>query len=124
MFSPAYRFVTGTVWALVAVLAMPSGSTAQISQLAGWKSELAEAIDGRRKFTANIVDQIFSFAELGFQEFETSAYLVELLREHGFTVEEGVAGIPTAWVATWGSGRPKISLGTDIDNIPKASQTP
>ena len=124
MFSPTYRFVTGTVWALVAVLAMPSGSTAQISQLAGWKSELAEAIDGRRKFTANIVDQIFSFAELGFQEFETSAYLVELLREHGFTVEEGVAGIPTAWVATWGSGRPKISLGTDIDNIPKASQTP
>ncbi|HIF56636.1 MAG: amidohydrolase [bacterium] len=124
MFSPAYRFVTGTVWALVAVLAMPSGSTAQISQLAGWKSELAETIDGRRKFTANIVDQIFSFAELGFQEFETSAYLVELLREHGFTVEEGVAGIPTAWVATWGSGRPKISLGTDIDNIPKASQTP
>jgi len=124
MFSPAYRFVNGTVWALVAVLAMPSGSTAQISQLAGWKSELAEAIDGRRKFTANIVDQIFSFAELGFQEFETSAYLVELLREHGFTVEEGVAGIPTAWVATWGSGRPKISLGTDIDNIPKASQTP
>ena len=124
MFSPTYRFVTGTVWALVAVLAMPSGSTAQISQLAGWKSELAEAIDGRRKFTANIVDQIFSFAELGFQEFETSAYLVELLREHGFTVEEGVAGIPTAWVATWGSGQPKISLGTDIDNIPKASQTP
>ena len=124
MFSPAYRFVNGTVWALAAVLAMPSGSTAQISQLAGWKSELAEAIDGRRKFTANIVDQIFSFAELGFQEFETSAYLVELLREHGFTVEEGVAGIPTAWVATWGSGRPKISLGTDIDNIPKASQTP
>ena len=124
MFSPTYRFVTGTVWALVAVLAMPSGSTAQISQLAGWKSELAEAIDGRRKFTANIVDQIFSFAELGFQEFETSAYLVELLREHGFTVEEGVAGIPTAWVATWGSGRPKISLGTDVDNIPKASQTP
>ena len=124
MFSPAYRFVTGTVWALVAMLAMPSGSTAQISQLAGWKSELAEAIDGRRKFTANIVDQIFSFAELGFQEFETSAYLVELLREHGFTVEEGVAGIPTAWVATWGSGQPKISLGTDIDNIPKASQTP
>tara|TARA_Y100000588_G_scaffold116126_1_gene127173 strand:+ start:496 stop:2124 length:1629 start_codon:yes stop_codon:yes gene_type:complete len=115
-----------TVSGLVAALAMPSGSIAQIhtGQLASWKSELAEAIDGRRGFTANIVDQIFSFAELGFQEFETSGYLVELLREHGFTVEEGVAGIPTAWVATWGSGQPKISLGTDIDNIPKASQMP
>ena len=126
MFSSKYRFVIATVSVLVAALAMPSGSIAQIQigQLASWKSELAEAIDGRRGFTANIVDQIFSFAELGFQEFETSGYLVELLREHGFTVEEGVAGIPTAWVATWGAGRPKISLGTDIDNIPKASQMP
>ena len=126
MFSSKYRFVIATVSVLVAALAMPSGSIAQIQigQLASWKSELAEAIDGRRGFTANIVDQIFSFAELGFQEFETSGYLAELLREHGFTVEEGVAGIPTAWVATWGSGQPKISLGTDIDNIPKASQMP
>ena len=126
MFSSKYRFVIATVSVLVAALAMPSGSIAQIQigQLASWKSELAEAIDGRRGFTANIVDQIFSFAELGFQEFETSGYLAELLREHGFTVEEGVAGIPTAWVATWGSGRPKISLGTDIDNIPRASQMP
>ena len=126
MFSSKYRFVIATVSVLVAALAMPNGSIAQIQigQLASWKSELAEAIDGRRGFTANIVDQIFSFAELGFQEFEPSGYLAELLREHGFTVEEGVAGIPTAWVATWGSGRPKISLGTDIDNIPKASQMP
>ncbi|HIA73170.1 MAG TPA: amidohydrolase [Gemmatimonadetes bacterium] len=124
MSSPTCRCVIATAWAVVAALAVPSGSVAQLGQLDGWKSELAEAIDGRRKFTANIVDQIFSFAELGFQEFETSAYVVDLLRENGFTVEEGVAGIPTAWVATWGSGRPKISLGTDIDNIPKASQTP
>ena len=126
MFSSKYRFVIATVSVLVAALAMPNGSIAQIQigQLASWKSELAEAIDERRGFIANIVDQIFSFAELGFQEFETSGYLAELLREHGFTVEEGVAGIPTAWVATWGSGRPKISLGTDIDNIPKASQMP
>ena len=126
MLSSKYRFVIATVSILAAALAMPNGSIAQIQigQLASWKSELAEAIDERRGFTANIVDQIFSFAELGFQEFETSGYLAELLREHGFTVEEGVAGIPTAWVATWGSGRPKISLGTDIDNIPKASQMP
>ena len=89
-----------------------------------WKAELLDDIDSRRAFTADMVDQIFSFAELGFQEFETSAYLVELLRSEGFTVEEGVAGIPTAWVATWGSGEPVISLGTDLDNIPRASQTP
>ena len=102
------------------------GASAQVSpgELEEWKAALATDIESRRDFTADIVDQIFSFGELGFQEFETSSYLVALLRDHGFTVEEGIAGIPTAWVATWGEGEPKISLGTDIDNIPKASQTP
>ena len=109
---------------LLLTLGAPRAATAQPAQLDEWKSQLVESIEGRRKFTANIVDQIFSFGELGFQEFETSRYLVALLRDNGFTVEEGVAGIPTAWVATWGSGSPKISLGTDIDDIPKASQMP
>ena len=109
---------------LLLTLGAPRAAAAQPVQLVEWKSQLAESIEGRRKFTADIVDQIFSFGELGFQEFETSRYLVALLRDNGFTVEEGVAGIPTAWVATWGSGSPKISLGTDIDDIPKASQTP
>jgi len=111
--------------ALIATAVCPISMEAQQpAQLEVWKSELADLIEGRRQFTANMVDQIFSYGELGFQEFETSRYLVDLLRDNGFTVEEGVAGIPTAWFATWGSGEPKISLGTDIDNIPKASQTP
>ncbi len=113
------------LWVLaIALVAQPRPLTAQPAQLDEWKAELVDMIEGRRTFTANMVDQIFSYGELGFQEFETSRYLVALLREEGFTVEEGVAGIPTAWVATWGSGQPKISLGTDIDDIPKASQTP
>src|SRR5213079_3624871 len=57
-------------------------------------------------------------------ETETSRYLVDLLRKNGFTVREGIAGIPTAWVASWGSGKPVISLGSDIDDIPQASQKP
>ena len=88
------------------------------------KRELITEIDSRAKFTQEMVDQIFSFGELGFQEIETSKYLVALLRKEGFRVEEGYAGIPTAFVATWGSGKPVISLGTDIDGIPQASQKP
>ena len=103
---------------------LPTPATGQNPELDEWKEGLVEYIQDRREFTSDMVDQIFSYGELGFQEFETSRYLVQLLRDNGFTVEEGIAGIPTAWVATWGSGRPKISLGTDIDNIPKASQTP
>ena len=71
-----------------------------------------------------MVDSVFSFGELGFQEFETSKYLTGILEKEGFKVERGVAGIPTAFVATWGEGKPVIALGSDIDDIPQASQKP
>ena len=86
--------------------------------------EAVADVESRSRFTQQMIDQIFSYGELGFQEVETSRYLVDLLRHNGFTVEEGVAGIPTAWVATWGSGKPVIALGSDIDGIPQASQKP
>ena len=75
-------------------------------------------------FTQQMVDSIFSFGELGFQEVETHRYLIDLLKKNGFTVQEGIAGIPTAFMATWGSGKPVIALGSDIDGIPQASQKP
>ena len=78
----------------------------------------------RAKLAQVMVDSIFSFGELGFQEVETSRYITGVLRDNGFEVEEGIAGIPTAWMARWGSGSPVIALGSDIDGIPKASQKP
>jgi aminobenzoyl-glutamate utilization protein B len=94
------------------------------AKLAALKREAMADVDAHAKLTQQMVDQLFSFGELGFQEFETSRYLVDLLRREGFTVEEGVAGIPTAWVATWGSGKPVIAVGSDLDGIPQASQMP
>lgn len=88
------------------------------------KQEVIKKIDERQKFTQEVNDQIFSFAELGFQEVETSKYLTNLLEKNGFTVERGVAGMPTAWIAKWGSGKPVIAIGSDVDCIPKASQKP
>jgi len=88
------------------------------------KADLAGQIDGMKKQAQVMVDSVFSFAELGMQEFETSKYLSSILEKEGFKVERGVAGMPTAWVASWGSGKPVISLGSDIDDIPQASQKP
>ncbi|HTK28542.1 MAG TPA: amidohydrolase [Vicinamibacterales bacterium] len=88
------------------------------------KKDVAAEIDGMREFTQQMNDQVFSFGELGFQEFETSKYLTGILKKNGFTVQEGLAGIPTAWMASWGSGKPVIALGSDIDCIPQASQKP
>ncbi|MCZ6916506.1 MAG: amidohydrolase [Gemmatimonadetes bacterium] len=122
--SPRFRLIlASTCFLALSGVAAPDAA-AQSDRLADYKNQVTRAVEQRRQFTQQMVDQIFSFAELGFQEFETSRYLVDLLRNNGFGVEEGIAGIPTAWVATWGSGKPVISVGTDIDNIPKASQQP
>ena len=104
--------------------ATPAASATAVSPLTGLKAEAAEKVDSMRKLTQEIVDSLFSFAELGFQEFETQRYLTQILEENGFTVERGVSGIPSAWWATWGSGKPVIALGSDVDGIPKSSQMP
>jgi aminobenzoyl-glutamate utilization protein B len=88
------------------------------------KADLTGQIDAMKKRAQIMVDSVFSFGELGFQEFETSKYLSGILEAEGFKVERGVAEIPTAWVASWGEGKPVISLGSDIDDIPQASQKP
>ncbi|NII28121.1 amidohydrolase [Pseudoflavitalea sp. X16] len=93
-------------------------------KLEALKKELMAEIEKEKVFTQQMVDMVFSFGELGFQETETSRYLTGILKKNGFTVEEGIAGIPTAWTAKWGSGKPVIAIGSDIDCIPKASQKP
>ncbi len=92
--------------------------------LSGLKLEAAAAVDENSKLTQEIVDSLFSFSELAFQEFETQRYLTEILEANGFSVEQGVSGLPSAWWATWGSGKPVIALGSDVDGIPKSSQVP
>jgi len=114
---------------LVAVIAVaafgaPAQSQQSDSRLDALKDEAAQEVDRMKEFTQQVVDQIFSFGELGFQESETSRYCIDILKKNGFRVEEGISGMPTAWMATWGSGKPVIALGSDIDGIPQASQKP
>ena len=88
------------------------------------RAEVLQGIDDRRGFIQQLVDSQFSFAELGFQEFETQRYLTGILEREGFEIELGTAGLPSGWLARWGSGRPVIALGSDVDGIPRSSQTP
>jgi len=69
-----------------------------------------------------ISDSIWNFAELGMQELRSSAILIRELVEEGFTVEKGVSGMPTCFVATWGSGRPVIGILGEYDALPMLSQ--
>jgi aminobenzoyl-glutamate utilization protein B len=90
------------------------------------KEEALAKVQDRAKQVQEIVDMLFSFGELGFQEFETQRYLTGILQENGFDIELDVAGMPSAWTARWsnGSGEPVIALGSDVDGIPQSSQKP
>jgi aminobenzoyl-glutamate utilization protein B len=113
------------ILSLLLAASVASGqSTVSPEREAAMKADLAGRIDRMAKQAQVMVDSVFSFAELGFQEVETSKYLTGILEKEGFKIERGVAGIPTAWVATWGNGKPVIALGSDIDCIPQASQKP
>src|SRR5438132_7503834 len=118
--------------ALVVFLLAGSAAVAQdtarskhdIGRIEKFKAVVVDGVETRRKLAQVMNDTAFSFGELAYQEFETSRYLTEVLEKNGFKVERGVAGMPTAWVARWGSGHPIIALGSDIDCLPKANQKP
>jgi len=70
-----------------------------------------------------ISDKVWEFAELGLVEFKSSALLAEELQKHGFKVERGVAGMPTAFIATWGETKPVIAILGEYDALPGLSQS-
>ena len=111
------------LFVLVCCLGLPAAS-AQVPTLDALKSEAVRSIDSRKDFTQVMVDSIFSFAELGFQETQTSKFITEILEKEGFQIQRGVAGMPTAWVASWGNGKPVIGFMADIDGLPETSQKP
>ena len=94
------------------------------AKIEAMKSKALQIVESKAKNIQEMVDMVFSYGELGFQEVETSKYLTGILEKNGFTIERNLSGIPTSWMARWGNGSPVIALGSDIDCIPKASQKP
>ncbi|AQG79935.1 amidohydrolase [Spirosoma montaniterrae] len=82
------------------------------------KQTAIASLDSRFSDYAGISKQIWDFAELGYMEEKSSALLQEQLRKEGFTVSAGVAGIPTAFVATYGTGKPVIGILGEYDALP------
>ena len=83
---------------------------------------LISAIDARSARYADLAKQIWSFAEVGYQEVKSSALLASELETAGFKVTRGVVGIPTAFVAEFGSGKPVIGILGEFDALPGLSQ--
>ncbi len=86
------------------------------------KQVVASAIDARAERYGALAQQIWDLAEVGYQETRSSALLQEELRGAGFRVEAGVADIPTAFIASWGSGGPVIGILAEFDALPGITQ--
>lgn len=89
--------------------------------LAG-KPELAAAVDARADDAWAAAQQIWEWAEPGYQEVKSADLLAGMLADAGFTIERGVADIPTAFVASYGQGRPVIAILGEYDALPGLSQ--
>jgi aminobenzoyl-glutamate utilization protein B len=79
-------------------------------------------IEAHRDLIVDAHQRIWELAEVGLQEMQTRKLLVDILEAHGFTVEQGVAGMPSAFVATYGSGDPTIGVMAELDALPELSQ--
>ena len=96
------------------LLAFFDGAVAQI--------DVGQFLDSRHEETAGIARSLWEFAEVGYQEEQSSALLQATLSAEGFSVESGVAGIPTAFVASYGSGGPIIGVLAEFDALPGITQ--
>lgn len=86
------------------------------------KDEVVKSIDANYDKYSAVAKKIWEFAEVGYQETKSSALLQETLSQAGFKIEKGVAGMPTAFVASYGSGKPVIGILGEFDALPGVSQ--
>jgi aminobenzoyl-glutamate utilization protein B len=108
---------------LAAVIALsPSVQSSVQAQASVDTQAVLASIDARARGYGEVALQIWTFAEVGYQEHKSSALLQEQLRSAGFTVKAGVAEIPTAFTAEWGSGKPVIGIVGEFDALPGLSQ--
>lgn len=87
-----------------------------------WRTQVVQGLDAGAEHFGQLSRAIWEAAEVGYKETKSSALLRDDLRAAGFRIDEGVAGMPTAFVATWGSGAPVIGIMGEFDALPGLSQ--
>lgn len=101
---------------------MAQNKKSSVSPEEGLKTAVVQNLQNAYPFYKDIALQIWDYAELGYKEVKSSILLTETLRKEGFAVETGVADIPTAFVATYGSGQPVIGILAEFDALPGLAQ--
>lgn len=103
---------------LLTLLVCVLGLTAGVS----FAEDMDDWVDRHAQTGIGLADEIWRLAELGYQEYKSTQALQAVLKDHGFVIEAGVAGIPTAFVATFGSGGATVGILAEFDALPGLSQ--
>ena len=111
-----------SVWARRIVASLAACACVFVSERVSADDALVRLVESRRAVDRAVALQIWNWAEVGYQEEQTSARLQKELRDAGFSVRAGVAGMPTAFVAEYGSGKPVIAILAEMDALPGVSQ--
>ncbi len=90
----------------------------------GDKEDVLAKMDARAAHYGEVSKQIWEFAEVGYKEVRSADLLKSELRQAGFSIEDNVAGIPTAFTASWGHGKPVLAVLGEYDALPGLSQEP
>jgi aminobenzoyl-glutamate utilization protein B len=114
------KFITPIVLSIVMSWFVPA--IAQAHDKDGDHAALLDEIDARYEQTADVARKIWEWGEVGYQEEKASTLLKNTLRDAGFKIESGVAEIPTAFVAEYGSGGPVIAILAEYDALPGINQ--
>jgi len=97
-----------------------AGHTQSVNKL---KKELLSSIENKSSDLISVSDKIWEAAEVAFREEKSANYLIDYAEKNGFKIEKGLAGIPTAFTATYGEGKPVIGIIGEFDALPGLSQT-
>lgn len=96
--------------------------SAQSGALDKERVAVIKALDGKAKEYGDLAHQIWTYAEVGYQEYKSTKALQDKLSAEGFSVKAGVADIPTSFLATFGEGKPVIGFLAEFDALPGVSQ--
>jgi aminobenzoyl-glutamate utilization protein B len=117
------KSITLSLFGMVLFSTSIIGQKKVVSSNAVLKDEAIADLQGKHDDYKTIALKIWDYAEVGYKEYKSSALHEQTLRDAGFTVDTGVAGIPTAFVATYGSGKPVIGILAEYDALPGIMQT-
>ncbi|GAB2708104.1 glutamate carboxypeptidase [Hymenobacter frigidus] len=110
------------IYASLALLSIGMMAAQPVEPVAAIKTQALQDLQGRYADYRQVAQSIWGFAEVGYKEAKSSALLQKTLKDNGFTVQAGVADIPTAFVATYGSGKPVIGILAEFDALPGLAQ--